>query len=247
LFGTDLRRRRHQLGLSQEDLARRANVDVKTVRSMEYGRTVPRPSTVRRLADALGLTGAEREDFCAAVAPAAPTEATDPPLPPVADPAPPDPPRAAPAQLPLDVRGFTGRARHIETMDAIAAADGQQPTAVVITVIGGTAGIGKTALAVHWAHRVADRFGDGQLYINLRGFDPTGAPMTPAEAIRIFLDALDVPSQRIPAGLDAQAALYRSLLAGKRMLILLDNARDVDQVRPLLPGTPGCLVLVTSR
>jgi hypothetical protein len=94
----------------------------------------------------------------------------------------------------------------------------------------------KTALAVHWAHRVADRFGDGQLYVNLRGFDPGGAPMAASEAVRRFLDALDVPPQRIPAELDAQAALYRTLLAGRKMLILLDNARDPTQVRPLLPG-----------
>ena len=100
---------------------------------------------------------------------------------------------------------------------------------------------------MYWAHRVVDRFPDGQLYVNLRGFDPGGAVTTPAEAVRSFLDALDVPAQRVPEGLDAQTALYRSLLAERRMLVLLDNARDADQIRPLLPGTPGCLVLVTSR
>jgi DNA-binding SARP family transcriptional activator/tetratricopeptide (TPR) repeat protein len=149
------------------------------------------------------------------------------------------------AQLPLDIHGFTGRTEELAQLDQIAAA-GDQPTAVVISALSGTAGVGKTALAIHWAHRIRDRFPDGQLYVNLRGFDPTG-PISPGEAIRGFLDAFTVPVAAIPAGLDAQAALYRSLLAGKRVLIVLDNARDADQVRPLLPGAPGCLVVVTSR
>jgi DNA-binding SARP family transcriptional activator/tetratricopeptide (TPR) repeat protein/DNA-binding XRE family transcriptional regulator len=161
--------------------------------------------------------------------------------------------RVCPAQLPADVAAFTGRKAHLDALDALlpdgdtTAAGGRRPTAVVITAIDGTAGVGKTALAVHWAHRVAGRFGDGQLYVNLRGFAPAGTPTTPAEAVRGFLDALDVPPQRIPASLDAQAALYRSLVSGKRMLVVLDNARDVEQVRPLLPGASGCLVVVTSR
>ena len=154
-----------------------------------------------------------------------------------------------PRQLPAAVPGFTGRAAHLERLDALLPRErsGQgQGTAVVISAIDGTAGVGKTALAVHWAHRVADRFPDGQLYINLRGFDPAG-PVPPDEAVRGFLDALHVPAQRMPVGLDAQAALYRSLLAGRRMLVVLDNALDADQVRPLLPGSAGCLVIVTSR
>ncbi|MFC0526921.1 BTAD domain-containing putative transcriptional regulator [Phytohabitans kaempferiae] len=152
-----------------------------------------------------------------------------------------------PRQLPAAVPGFTGRTSHLERLDALLpVARSPQGTAVMITAIDGTAGVGKTALAVHWAHRVADRFPDGQLYVNLRGFDPAG-PVPPDEAVRGFLDALHVPAQRMPVGLDAQAALYRSLLAGRRMLVVLDNARDADQVRPLLPGSPGCLVIVTSR
>lgn len=152
-----------------------------------------------------------------------------------------------PALLPLDVYGFVGRAAELERLDAIQAAAAEQPTAVVVTVLSGAAGVGKTALAVHWAHRVCNRFPDGQLYVNLRGFDPTGSPMSPAEAMRSLLEALGVSPERVPARLDAQTGLYRSLLAGHRVLIVLDNARDSGQVRPLLPGSPGCLVLVTSR
>jgi DNA-binding SARP family transcriptional activator/tetratricopeptide (TPR) repeat protein len=153
---------------------------------------------------------------------------------------------AAPAQLPADIAAFTGRAEQLRRLDALVPADHGART-VVITAIGGTAGVGKTALAVHWAHRVADRFPDGQLYVDLRGFGPGGTAMSPAEAIRGFLDALDVPPQRIPRDLAGQAALYRSMLAGRRVLVVLDNARDADQVRPLLPGSPGCLAVVTSR
>ncbi|MGZ3145564.1 ATP-binding protein [Lentzea chajnantorensis] len=151
-----------------------------------------------------------------------------------------------PRQLPLAVRHFTGRARELTTLDALAETTARAGT-VVIVAISGTAGVGKTTLAVCWAHRVAGRFRDGQLYVDLRGFDPGGRAVDPAEAVRRFLDALEVPPSRIPADLDAQTALYRSLLADKRMLIVLDNARDAVQVRPLLPAAPGCLVLITSR
>ena len=117
----------------------------------------------------------------------------------------------------------------------------------MISAISGTAGVGKTALAVHWGHQVAPHFPDGQLYVNLRGFDPSHPPLAPADAHRRLLDALGVPPGRIPADPEGQAALYRSQLAGLRLLILLDNARTAEQVRPLLPGAPGSLVIVTSR
>jgi DNA-binding SARP family transcriptional activator/tetratricopeptide (TPR) repeat protein len=155
------------------------------------------------------------------------------------------PPRSPrPAQLPLALASFSGRDGELALLDAQPAADGG---AAVVTVLSGTAGVGKSALAVHWAHRVRDSFPDGQLYVNLRGFDPGGRVMDPDEAMRGFLDALGVPAARVPAGLDAQTGLYRSLLAERRVLVVLDNARDADQVRPLLPAAPGCLALVTSR
>jgi DNA-binding SARP family transcriptional activator len=157
------------------------------------------------------------------------------------------PAEVVPRQLPAAARHFAGRAAALRTLTGLAGEAAGAAQGCVIAVIGGTAGVGKTTLALQFAHQVAARFPDGQLYVNLRGFDPAGPPMTPAEAIRLCLDALAPPASRLPASLDAQAGLYRSLLAGKRMLVLLDNARDVDQVRPLLPASPGSLVIVTSR
>src|SRR5262249_15335971 len=155
--------------------------------------------------------------------------------------------RLVPRQLPAAVRHFAGRVGELATLSGLLRGRAEVGGTVVVSAVSGTAGVGKTALAVYWAHRVADRFADGQSYVNLRGSDPTGQVVDPAEAVRRFLDALHVPPERIPADLDAQAALYRSHLAGRRMLIVLDNARDTAQVRPLLPGAPTCLVLVTSR
>ena len=159
----------------------------------------------------------------------------------------PRPSHDIPAQLPMSIGDFTGRAEELARLHDLLAEVERQPTAVVISALSGTAGVGKTALAVHWARQARAEFPDGQVYVNLRGFDPGGAAVGVGEAIRGFLDAFGVPADRVPRGLDAQAALYRSLLAGRRVLIVLDNARDADQVRPLLPGAPGCLALVTSR
>ncbi|WP_341720043.1 tetratricopeptide repeat protein [Micromonospora sp. FIMYZ51] len=161
-----------------------------------------------------------------------------------------------PHQLPPALASFVGRTAQLAQLDvacgvdngsAVPGAGGPGEPAATSVVLSGTAGVGKTTLAVYWAHRVAERYPDGQLYVNLRGFDPAGPMTTPAEAVRGFLEALDVPPERIPAHLPAQVGLYRSLLAGRRMLVVLDNAHDADQVRPLLPGSPGCLALVTSR
>jgi tetratricopeptide (TPR) repeat protein len=160
-------------------------------------------------------------------------------------------PVPVPAQLPLAVPGFAGRAAELASLDAaLARAERERAAgsaAVVISAVSGTAGVGKTALAVQWAHRVAAQFPDGQLYVNLRGFGPGEQPVEPGEAVRGFLAGLGVAPAQVPGGVPAQAALYRSLLAGKRVLVVLDNARDAGQVRTLLPGSPGCLAIVTSR
>ncbi|WP_410812556.1 AfsR/SARP family transcriptional regulator [Micromonospora sp. 067-2] len=152
-----------------------------------------------------------------------------------------------PAQLPSDVRGFAGRRAELARLDALRTSAGEPATAVPVGVISGPGGVGKTALAVHWAHRVASHFPDGQLHANLAGYSQSGVVRSSEQVVRAFLSALGVPPREVPPDEQAQTALYRSLLAGRRMLVLLDNARDAAQVRPLLPGAAGCLVLVTSR
>ena len=151
-----------------------------------------------------------------------------------------------PRQLPATVPNFAGRAAELAALTR-GLEDGGAAGRSRIMTITGVAGVGKTALAVRWAHQVAQCFPDGQLYVNLRGYDPSGSPVPAADAVRGFLIALSVPAEIIPAAIDDQAGLYRSLLAGKRMLVVLDNARDPAQVRPLLPGSDGCMAVVTSR
>ncbi len=153
-----------------------------------------------------------------------------------------------PRQLPLAVRDFTGRAGHVAALDALLSENGpgSSTEAVVISALDGAAGIGKTSLAVHWAHRVQGRFPDGTLYVNMRGYGP-GEPASPGEVLDGFLRALGTPPGDLPQGVEAQAGLYRSLLARRQILIVLDNVNSADQVRPLLPATPGCMAVVTSR
>jgi tetratricopeptide (TPR) repeat protein len=152
----------------------------------------------------------------------------------------------APRQLPADVHAFVNRSTELGHLDAALAGHDDAQTVVCVHIVAGTAGAGKTSLVLHWAHQVKDRFPDGQLFVNLRGYDP-GQPVTAQQALRRFLRALNVPAADIPHDTDDAAALYRSLLAQRRMLIVLDNAATAAQVRPLLPGSGNHLVLVTSR
>jgi tetratricopeptide (TPR) repeat protein len=202
------------------------------------GQSLPPRKAVRKLAEKLAAEDVDAEHLMGLWARAF--------LPTAAYPAEPGNAPVRPRQLPVATGQFMGRTAELTVLDDLAgqAAVGD---AVVVIVIEGTAGVGKTTLASEVAHRVSDRFPDGQLYVSLRGFDDADQPMPDGEALRGFLEALGIAPGEIPAGTDDQAALYRSLLAGRRMLVVLDNARDAKQVRRLLPGSPGCLVLVTSR
>ncbi|HEY7146948.1 MAG TPA: tetratricopeptide repeat protein [Streptosporangiaceae bacterium] len=236
-FGSILHRYRMTAGLTQEELAERAGLSVRALRDMERGRTRrPYQQSVRLVADALTLAGPARSQLlrAARAGPAARRAAG------------PDP-AGGPMQLPASARRFAGRAAELRDLAGLLdqpPGSAGLPTVIALT---GTAGVGKTTLAVHWARMIAGRFPDGQLFANLRGFDLSGVPADPAEVLGGFLEALQVPPAQIPASPAARAGLYRSLTARLAMLVLLDNARDCDQVRPLLPGGGSCLAVVTSR
>lgn len=237
-FALAVRSHRLRLGLTQEQLAGKTGLSVRNIGKLETGRTTaPRTATVGLLAAVFGLTGTDRDRFHQTAAGTA--EPFHPPQTAQrSQPAGQETP--VPAQLPPDISCFAGREDQLHRLHQLL------PAARAIT-IGGAAGVGKSTLAIHWGHQVRDRFPDGQLYLNLRGSAPPRAPVSTADAIRTLLEGLGLPPQRIPAGVQAQIGLYRSLLADRRVLILLDNARDPEQVRPLLPGTGGCVVVVTSR
>ncbi|MEU9885250.1 tetratricopeptide repeat protein [Sphaerisporangium sp. NPDC051011] len=249
MFGSVLRDFRVRALLTQEELAALSGISERQIRELESGRVAaPRASTVRVLADTLKLSPADRTTFQLATqpdtAPSPSAQADAVPSPTVQAEAAASPTgrpdagaRPAPAQLPADVGGFTGRAEALHALDAA--------TAAVVTV-SGPAGVGKTSLAVHWSRLAAPHFPDGQLYVDLRGFSRHAA-LDPAEVIRGFLDALGVPLDRIPSGFTAQVALYRSRSASRALLVVLDNARDADQVLPLLPSGPAARTIVTSR
>jgi transcriptional regulator with XRE-family HTH domain len=258
-FGGLLRRHRLRALLTQEQLAERAGMSPRAVGGLERG-TVhsPRGSSVQLLADALALTGATRDAFVAAgrgdgsrlggpataAARSGAASAGAETSPPAAGPGWP----AGPFLLPPDIADFTGRADVVDLLCDLLAkvTEGTaEPTAVAVGAVAGKAGVGKTTLAVHVAHRLRDRFPDGQLYAELGGVH--SHPLDPSRVLGWFLRALGIEGGAIPETLEERAGLYRGLLAGRRVLVVLDDAGYGAQVRPLLPGSPSCAVLVTSR
>jgi transcriptional regulator with XRE-family HTH domain len=233
-LATLLRSWRHRAQLTQEELAERAGLGVRTIRRYEGASPVRRGRqvSVRLLASALGLDARERSLLVRV--------ATRPPQGPAADIAAVAEPRV-PRQLPAAAMVFTGRDH--ELAQIMRAGD---PAELAIVAIDGMAGVGKTALACEVAHRIAVRYPDGQIHLDLHGSAGMG-PVEPGAALGRVLRSLGVPDERIPAELEDRAALYRGELAGQRVLVLLDDAVSEAQVAPLLPASPGCLVLITSR
>jgi tetratricopeptide (TPR) repeat protein/transcriptional regulator with XRE-family HTH domain len=240
-FGSRLRASRLAAGLSQEELAGRSGVSVRTISDLERGRTRwPHPESVARLAEALGLGGARRARFVALAA----RRLAGPGLAAVS---------AASAagvrySLPPDAAAFTGRQVELDRITAaVTGPAGPQGGMAAIHAIGGMPGVGKTALALHAAHVLKDRFPDRQLFFSLHGHTPGRDPVAPESALAGLLTAVGVDARYLPGGLDGRAALWRDRTAGQRGLLVLDNAASSAQVDPLLPGGGGWLVLVTSR
>ena len=232
-FAALLRKLRTQARLTQEELAEATGLSDRSISDLERGiATTPRRDTIRLLADALGLAGQPREEF-EAVARGRPVPAASM-----------SGGSAAMRTLPRDIASFTGRQQEL---DQLAAGAGGLSGVVSIHAIGGMAGVGKTAFAVHAAHRLADRFPGGQIFVPLHGHTPGQQPVAPADALASLLLTIGVPAGQIPPGLEARMALWRDRLAEKQLLLILDDAASSEQVRPLLPGTGGSLVLVTSR
>jgi tetratricopeptide (TPR) repeat protein/transcriptional regulator with XRE-family HTH domain len=244
IFGGALRRHRQRRAWSQEDLADVSGVAVRTISDLERGvAQQPRSATVRMLAGALGLSGADLAAFKAAaragreaslagdLAAAWPAVAV----------------RPVPRMLPRDIESFTGRQAELDRLVAAAASSGGSGGVVRVFAVEGMGGVGKTALALRAAHLVAGQFPDGQIFIDLQGYTPGVRPVAPEDALRSLLFALGIAREQVPESLAERAALYRGQLAETRTLVILDNAASLAQVEPLLPGTAGCLVLVTSR
>ena len=227
-------RSRNDSELTVRELARRSGYAYGVISEYFSGKALPPTDRFDVLIRLLGASATEQRALATARDRVAEQRRTRRPSVPV------------PRELPPDVYGFTGRAAELGALDQLLDQPGEGPGVGLISAVAGTAGVGKTALALRWAHRVGSRFPDGCLYVDLRGYDPD-RPVRPAEALAGFLRSLGVDGADIPHDEAERAARYRSLLAEARMLIVLDNARDTDQVRTLLPGGPGCVVLVTSR
>ncbi|MFF4903033.1 ATP-binding protein [Streptomyces sp. NPDC001068] len=225
-FGGLLREARRRALLTLEALAEASGVSVRAISDMERGRSLPRQATLTELLEALDPAEDERRQLVRAAA----RHTHD-----------------VPRQLPPDLAVFRGRAEVMRRVHSLTAQTAERGGHVVVSAIGGMAGVGKTTLAVHWAHQVADGFPDGQLYVNLRGFEASERPLDPGEALGGFLTALGVPSADMPSGTEERSALFRQRTASRRLVAVLDNARDEEQVRPLLPASPGCLAIITSR
>lgn len=231
-------RRRGGAELTYRELAARAGWSHTVVADYLTGKTLPPTDRFDTLVRLLGAGAAEQGALATARDRVAEARRS-------ARPAPAQAAAPVPRQLPADVPGLTGRQAALTELDRLRETGARSAT-MVITVLTGTPGVGKTALAVHWSHRVKQLFPDGQLYADLRGHSPE-PPMHPGQVLDGYLAGLGVPPGRIPSDLDAKAALYRSHLDGRRLLVVLDNAACPQQVRPLLPAEPGCLALVTSR
>jgi tetratricopeptide (TPR) repeat protein/transcriptional regulator with XRE-family HTH domain len=231
-FADALRRLRVEAGLTQEELAEAAGLTSRTISDLERGMVnTPHKDTVQLLADALQLGGPARTEFEAAVPGRAALGGT----------------AAAIRTLPRDIASFTGRRQELQELVDAAIGATDSGRMVGVHAIGGMAGIGKTAFAVHAAHRLADRFPGGQIFLPLHGHTPGQQPVDPAAALASLLLTIGVPAGQIPAGLEARTGLWRDRVAGRPLLLVLDDAADSEQVRPLLPGAGGSLVLITSR
>ncbi|MBO1329863.1 helix-turn-helix domain-containing protein [Streptomyces sp. VRA16 Mangrove soil] len=229
-FGGLLREARQRALLTLESLAAASGVSARAISDMERGQSLPRQATLSELLDALELDEGERRRLAEAATRRRRQNSG-----------------RVPRQLPPDLAVFRGRTAALAAAHELTAQVTEPGGHVVVAAVGGMAGVGKTTLAVHWAHQVADRFPDGQLYVNLRGFEDAGHPMDPAEALSGFLTALGVADADLPRATEDRSALFRELAASRRLIIVLDNARDEEQVRPLLPASTRCLTVVTSR
>jgi tetratricopeptide (TPR) repeat protein/transcriptional regulator with XRE-family HTH domain len=238
-FAGVLRRLRAEAGLTQEELAGLARLSPRTISDLERGlATTPHNDTVRMLADALHLSGPARVEFEAAARPhAAPARGGSRGV------------AAATRTLPRDIASFTGRRNELAELEKLADAEAALGASGVVSIqaIGGMVGVGKTAFAVHAAHRLAGRFPGGQIFLPLHAHTPGRHPVDPADALASLLLTIGVPAGQIPADVEARTRLWRDRLAGRRLLLVLDDAASSEQIRPLLPGAGGGLVLVTSR